>query len=193
MTRQQAGVSAERIAKWLHLKMSAAQNLPYSDGDTCEECVEAVREELLPLLATAPPEQAALEQKGGATMTRPTCNRCGRPLIMIAPETYGDCDCDYHVPDAPPQPVSAGALSAREWLIEWNNKRMLHPSQDNCVESLANLLAAHDQKVRAEVCEQAAELIEEMSKRPGAFTWGDVKKAIRNLPAPAASKPEAAK
>ncbi len=29
---------------------------------------------------------------------------------------------------------------AREWLIEWNSKQKLHPSQDECVASLAKLL-----------------------------------------------------
>ena len=29
---------------------------------------------------------------------------------------------------------------AREWLIEWNNKQALHPSQDKCIASLTALL-----------------------------------------------------
>ena len=31
---------------------------------------------------------------------------------------------------------------AKEWLIEWNSKHKLHPSQDECINSLAKLLAA---------------------------------------------------
>jgi hypothetical protein len=30
--------------------------------------------------------------------------------------------------------------AARDWLIEWNNKQALHPSQDKCVTALAALL-----------------------------------------------------
>src|SRR6267378_3420807 len=30
---------------------------------------------------------------------------------------------------------------ARDWLIEWNTKHKLHPSQDDCVNSLAAFLA----------------------------------------------------
>ena len=78
-------------------------------------------------------------------------------------------------------------------LVETGFAGECEPLCGQCISKEFAALAAHDQKVRAEICEQGAELIEEMSKRPGAFTWGDVKKAIRSLaPAPAASKPEVA-
>jgi hypothetical protein len=52
-----AGV--REMAERIHLKLAAAQNLPYNDGDTCEECIELAR------------ELAALAQKeaGGARVT----------------------------------------------------------------------------------------------------------------------------
>lgn len=43
-------MNAERLAQWLHHKLAAAQNLPYEDGDTCENCIEIVNTELLPLI-----------------------------------------------------------------------------------------------------------------------------------------------
>ncbi len=54
---------------------------------------------------------------------------------------YGDLVGPDRQPEQP-QAASNEPLNARQWLIEWNNKRMLHPSQDSCIESLAKLLAA---------------------------------------------------
>ena len=45
-----SGELREQLAKWLHLKLSAAQNLPYEDGDTCPDCFEAVDTELLHII-----------------------------------------------------------------------------------------------------------------------------------------------
>jgi hypothetical protein len=40
----------ERLAALLHLKLAAAQNLPYEDGDTCSDCIEDVETEFMPVI-----------------------------------------------------------------------------------------------------------------------------------------------
>ena len=40
-----------KIAQWLHLRLSAAQNLPYEEGDVCDECMDAVKKELWPIVS----------------------------------------------------------------------------------------------------------------------------------------------
>jgi hypothetical protein len=37
MTNENA--SARELAKWLHFRLAAAQNLPYEDGDVCDDCI----------------------------------------------------------------------------------------------------------------------------------------------------------
>jgi hypothetical protein len=39
-----------KLAEWLHFTLSAAQNLPWSEGTSCSECYERVDNELLPML-----------------------------------------------------------------------------------------------------------------------------------------------
>jgi hypothetical protein len=40
----------KRLAKLLHLKLSAAQNHPYEDGETCDGCLEDVDTEFMPIV-----------------------------------------------------------------------------------------------------------------------------------------------
>jgi len=42
---------ARELAEWLHEKLCCAQNLPWEEGDICDDCVESVKTEVLPLLA----------------------------------------------------------------------------------------------------------------------------------------------
>jgi hypothetical protein len=40
-----------KMAQWLHHWLSAAQNSPWEEGEVCEDCIQAVRKELLPIIA----------------------------------------------------------------------------------------------------------------------------------------------
>jgi len=42
---------ARELAEWLHEKLCCAQNLPWEEGDICDDCVESVNTDVLPLLA----------------------------------------------------------------------------------------------------------------------------------------------
>ncbi len=70
---------AKKLAEWLHLKLAAAQNLPYEDGDTCPDCVEAIEQELLPLLGWPP------------TWSERLCNLCGEPFSIHVRVLKGGC------------------------------------------------------------------------------------------------------
>jgi hypothetical protein len=54
--------TVRKLAEWLHWKLSAAQNLPYEDGDTCPDCVSTVENELLPISYF--PKAAPIVQRG---------------------------------------------------------------------------------------------------------------------------------
>ncbi len=210
MTRQQAGVSAEAVAKLVakwredgktmreqsrgifgktHDKeiMSSAQAMEY-----CADELEALEA----ALATAPPEQAqdSLAKKGPSPELGNADER-GHP----SPARPGERSTGVEQPDRsspeslPPQTASGEALEG----VRYAGTRFFHPDhwskggftvhvltvdhpngpweaifcnteeQARAIEQLSKAaLAAHDQKVRAEVLEEAAQEVLKLEK------WG---------------------
>ena len=50
---------ARELAEWLHEKLCCAQNLPWEKGDICDDCLESVKTEVLPILARVREEERA--------------------------------------------------------------------------------------------------------------------------------------
>ena len=84
------------LAEWLHWKLCAAQNLPWEEQDCCDDCVELVRVELLPIMALnlVPPRDDAFYSayanhcaiQGKVPMTVHSWRRAGSPRT---PEEQG--------------------------------------------------------------------------------------------------------
>ncbi|MDP9162382.1 MAG: hypothetical protein M3O09_19420 [Acidobacteriota bacterium] len=112
-----AGLRERELAKWLHLKLSAAQNLPYEDGDTCPECVEAVEKELLPIF------REALHKKFG---------------YVAGPE--GKCVCAYCVGDLEALMDHSAELEIENLHLEKQRER--EDTMKTLLRSILLLLAA---------------------------------------------------
>ena len=217
MTRQQAGVSAIR---------------PASDHQMLCEIWDALLATAPPEQAAPKDLGSALRIDNMSRTSIPVVREETAPQAMLKAEraeAVGDMLEAYEnaraitMPADPPQAVSAGALSVQDYVerffapavefIKQHGYRDWDGSANGqtttltgCANMLAEALAVHDQKVRAETCEEIAS---QHSLYPGAITimcscgtafnhiafvaaeeW---KTHIRSLaaPAPAASKPEA--
>ncbi len=190
---QQAGVSAERVVRTcLHCKNAPVQlGRAYCDNCFHEllngDCAAPGCKHEKSALATAPPEQAALEQGFDLGLERAA-------MYVSQHDNLGDIAADeiraLKLRPAQPQAISAGALSAEvaELLKRVDEDaagtRCLTMAEVTlCLKALKLLAelterkaAAHDQKVRAEVLETAAKLLsgtrtDDGTERDEALCW----------------------
>jgi len=166
MTRQQAGVSAEAVAKLVErFRSRCAVKGGCQDSRDPEKCSWCTSADELEALATAPPEQ------GSPRCTCPPAQELFEKHVETCP-----------LAAAPPQAVSAEELDdsfaqiikdLREAKVDspLSVKRPLKKALNWIADRIERLLevtpiihgqaelAAHDQKVRAEVCEAAAQVV----------------------------------
>jgi len=181
-TPQQAGVSAEAVAKLVAKWRDGSYGSHSFTRATREKCADELESALESALATAPPEQAVERC--------PTCTSSVRTIktgLAYGKLEPGDCNDKWH---DPLQAASVGALSA-DFFLQHETNYTQKPSgrydwRCSCGDSAEDFaswtechrytrehwakylnitLAAHDQKVRAEVLEEAAQEIIRRSNR----------------------------
>ena len=153
MTRQQAGVSAEAVAKLVEKweTISKLYGAPDAVRDAVyQQCAEELKATFL----------------GNADKPQCCCNVSWLDLDID--------DCPIHGPKAKqPKAVSAGALSGPDGYafrypdgIRFTTGEAINGSRplDSIPYYFESSLAAHDQKVRAETLEEAAQVIDQCNR-----------------------------
>jgi len=80
---------AREVAEWLHHLLCAAQNLPWEEGDCCDDCLAQVNEKFPALLNSVRLEEARWwreQTHEGAICSPQDCTQCARVASLASLE-----------------------------------------------------------------------------------------------------------